>query len=138
MPIEPYLFFEGRTEEALDFYRNAIGAEVMMLMRYKESPDPKACEGVSPDKVMHSTFRVGDAQVMASDGMCTGKPNFQGFALSLPVRDEAEADRRFNALKEGGQVRMPLEKTFFSPRFGMVTDKFGVTWMVLVPQHGGH
>lgn len=135
MPIQPYLFFEGRCEEALEFYRGALGAEVTMLMRNKEAPEqppPGMLPPGSENKVMHATFRVGDATVMASDGRCSGKPAFNGFSLSLTVRDEAEAKRRFDALAAGGQVRMPLGKTFFSPSFGMVADRFGLGWMVYV------
>lgn len=137
MAIEPYLFFEGRAEEALEFYRKALGAKVEMLMRYKESPDPVP-EGMVPpgsgNKVMHSSFTVGGARVMASDGNCSGKPTFGGFSLSLAFDTQAEAERAFRALGEGGQVQMPLGKTFFSPCFGMVADRFGVGWMVIVPQ----
>ena len=135
MPIQPYLFFEGRCEEALEFYRGALGAEVTMLMRNKEAPEqppPGMLPPGSENKVMHATFRVGDATVMASDGRCSGKPAFNGFSLSLTVRDETEAKRCFDALAAGGQVRMPLAKTFFSPSFGMVADRFGVGWMVYV------
>ena len=130
--IQPYLFLEGRCEEALDFYRRALGAEVTMLMRYRESPDKDMVTPGTENKVMHSSFRIGDTTVMASDGRCQGAPTFQGFALSLTVPTEAEAERRFAALSEGGQVQMPLTKTFFSPRFGMVADRFGVGWMVIV------
>jgi PhnB protein len=130
--IQPYLFFEGRCEEALEFYRKAIGAEVTSLMRAKESPDPEMTIPGHPDKVIHATFKVGDTTVLASDGRCQGKPTFQGFALSLTVPDEAEAKRRFTALGAGGQEMMPLTKTFFSPSFGMLTDRFGVSWMVYV------
>lgn len=139
--IQPYLFFDGRCDEALNFYKKTVGAEVTMLMRYKESPDQSHVPPGGAEKVMHSEFRIGDATVMASDGMAQGKPSFQGFALSLAVPTEAEADKRFAALAEGGQVHMPLGKTFFSPRFGMVADRFGVSWMVIVPPpehaHGG-
>jgi PhnB protein len=134
MLVQPYLFFDGRCEEAIDFYRKAVGAEVEMLMRYKECPDPQAGT-ITPgteNKVMHSCLKIGEARVMASDGHCTGKPNFQGFSLSLTVANEAEADRAFKALGDGGQVQVPLTKTFFSPRFGMVADRFGVGWMVIV------
>lgn len=137
MPVQPYLFFDGRCEEALDFYKRALGAEVTMLMRFKDAPEPPPSDKVPPDsgnKVMHASFRIGDSEVMASDGYCQGKPSFQGFALSVPAKSEAEADRIFAALSEGGQVQMPMSKTFFSPRFGMVADRFGVTWMVIVPQ----
>jgi PhnB protein len=136
MPVQPYLFFEGRCEEALDFYKRAVGAEVTMLLRYRESPDPPPPGAVAPgseDKVMHASVRIGDSDVMASDGCCGGTSRFEGFSLSLSVADEAEADRAFAALGEGGQVQMPLMKTFFSPRFGMVVDRFGVSWMVIVP-----
>ena len=130
--IQPYLFFEGRCQEALDFYRRAIGAEVTAVVRFKESPDPGMIQPGSEDKVMHASFRVGDATIFASDGRCGGAASFQGFALSLTVANEVEADRLFGALVEGGQVIMPLTTTFFSPRFGMTTDRFGVTWMVNV------
>lgn len=138
MQIQPYLFFEGRCEEALEFYRKALGAKVEMLMRMKESPEPPRPGMVPPgseNKVMHASLRIGDTVVMASDGRCGGKPSFQGFALSVIARDEAEAKRFFAALSEGGQVHLPLGKTFFSPAFGMTADRFGVSWMVLVPDH---
>jgi PhnB protein len=133
MPIQPYLFFNGRCEEALEFYKRALGAEVEMLMRFKESPDPPPPDMVPPgsgDKIMHASVRVGDALFMASDGRCDGKPSFQGFSLSIEAADEAEARRRFDALADGGTVTMPLAKTFWSPCFGMLTDRFGVSWMV--------
>ena len=139
MQIQPYLFFDGRCEEAINFYRKAAGAEIIMLMRFKESPEPPQPGMVPPGsetKVMHAAFRVGQSTVLASDGHCQGKPNFQGFALSLTVSGEAEADRAFNALADGGKVQMPLGKTFFSPRFGMVSDRFGVNWMVYVEPKG--
>jgi PhnB protein len=135
MQVQPYLFFDGRCEEAVEFYKGALGAEVEMLMRFQDSPDPPPPGMVPPgseDKVMHTCFRIGDTAVMASDGRCQGQPSFQGFSLSLTAADEAEADRLFAALGEGGQVQMPLGKTFFSPRFGMVADRFGVSWMVVV------
>jgi PhnB protein len=132
--VQPYLFFGGRCDEALDFYRIAIGAEVDFLMRYKESPEPMPPGLLPPgfeNKVMHATFRIGSTTVMASDG-CEVGPKFTGFALSLAVPTADEADRVFAALSEGGKVRMPLAKTFWSVRFGMVDDKFGVGWMVNV------
>jgi len=137
MLVQSYLFFNGRCEEALEFYKAKLGAKVEMLMRFKESPEPPppGClpEG-SDDKVMHACFRIGDTQVMASDGMAAGAPEFKGFSLSITCANEREADRVFEALGEGGgKVQMPLAKTFFSPRFGMVADKFGVSWMVIVP-----
>lgn len=134
MQIQPYLFFEGRCEEALTFYRGALGAEVTMLMRFKDSPDPGMVAPGAGDKVMHASVRIGDTTVMASDGRCQGSQDFHGFSLSLTVPNEVEAERVFGALAEGGQVQMPLTKTFFSPRFGMVADRFGVSWMVLVAQ----
>ncbi len=139
MQVQPYLFFDGRAEEALEFYRSKLGAQVQMLMRFKESPEPMPGQAPPGDKVMHASFRVGDTTVMASDGNCTGRPSFQGFSLSLTAADEAAAKRLFASLGEGGQVQMPLAKTFFSPAFGMVADRFGVSWMVIVApgdQHG--
>ena len=134
MAIEPYLFFNGRCEEAIEFYKKALGAEVLMLMRYKESPEPTPPGMVPPgweNKIMHATLRIGNANVMASDG-CSEGTNFQGFSLSLTAANEADANRKFAALAEGGQVQMPLGKTFWSPCFGMVADRFGVGWMVTV------
>src|SRR5262252_2956714 len=136
MQIQPYVFFEGRCQEALEFYRRALGAEVTALMRFKESPDQTMVQPGSEDKVMHASFRVGDTTVFASDGGCGGAPTFQGFALSLTVPNAAEAERLFPALVDGGQVIMPLATTFFSPRFGMATDRFGVSWMVYVVPPG--
>ena len=136
MPIQPYLFFDGRCEEALEFYRKALGAEVTMMMRFNESPDPPPPGMIPPgseSKVMHASFRIGDAEVLASDGRCFGKPEFRGFSLSLTVASEAEAERVFSALAEGGEVQMPLGKTFFARSFGTVKDRFGVSWMVIVP-----
>jgi PhnB protein len=136
MQVQPYLFFDGRCEEAIEFYKQRLGAEVTMLMRFKENPEPPPPGTMPPgseDKVMHANLRFGDTQVMASDGRCSGQPSFQGFALSIPVTSVAEAERLFSALAEGGQVQMPLATTFWSPRFGMVTDRFGVAWMINVP-----
>ena len=132
MQVQPYLNFNGRCEEALAFYGKALGAKIERVMHFKDSPDPSMVSPGSENKVMHSSFRVGDAIVLASDGRCQGETNFQGISLTLTVPDEAEAEQRFTALSDGGQVQMPLTKTFFSPSFGMVADRFGVTWMVLV------
>jgi PhnB protein len=137
MKVQPYLFFDGRCEEAIEFYKTAIGAEVLMMMRFKESPERPPPDKVAPnsdDKIMHASFRIGQTEVMASDGYAAGRPEFKGVSLSLSAADEAEADRLFNALAEGGKVQMPIGRTFFSPRFGMVADRFGVSWMVVVPQ----
>jgi PhnB protein len=132
--VQTYLSFDGRCEEAIEFYRHALGAEVIMLMRFKDNPEPQPgmCSPGSDNKIMHASLRIGETTLMASDGRCTGKMAFQGFSLSLTVSTEAEAERLFAALAEGGQVQMPLAKTFFSARFGMVADRFGVSWMVLV------
>ena len=135
MLVQPYLFLDGRCEEAIEFYRRALGAEVTMLMRFKDSPEPHPPGMIPPgaeNKVMHSSLRIGETTVMASDGQCLGKPTFQGFSLSLTVPNDAEAERLFAKLADGGQVQMPLNKTFFSSRFGMVADRFGVSWMVVV------
>ena len=137
MQVQPYLFFDGRCEEAAEFYRRTLGAEVVMQMRFKDGPEcqqPGMVPTGAEDKIMHMALRVGDAMVLASDGRCSGQPSFQGFALSLTAANEAEADRLFAALAKGGQVQMPLAKTFFSPRFGTVADRFGVSWMVYVAQ----
>lgn len=137
MKVQPYLMFNGRCDEALAFYRDALGAQVDLLLRYKEAPEPPP-EGMLPpgsqDKVMHSSFRIGETVLMASDGLCSGQPAFQGVSLSVTALDEADARRRFDALAQGGQVEMPLGKTFWSPCFGMVKDRFGLSWMVGVPE----
>jgi len=136
MQVQPYLFFDGRCEEAIEFYRRTLGAEVQMLMRWQDSPEP-CPEGTIPpgseNKVMHAALQIGGTTVMASDGRCGGAPTFQGFSLSLDAADDAEAKRLFDALSDGGQVQMPLGKTFFASSFGMVADKFGVSWMVIRP-----
>jgi PhnB protein len=135
MQVQPYLFFNGRCEEAVEFYKKALGAEVMMLMRFKDSPEPPQPGMVPPgseNKIMHTSLRIADTTVMASDGRCEGGSSFQGFSLSLTVANEAEARRTFAALSEGGQVQMPLTKTFWSPCFGMLSDRFGVGWMISV------
>ena len=135
MQVQPYLFFDGRCEEALEYYKTALGASVQMLMRFDESPEAPPPDKVAPGsdrKIMHASFTIGDTEVMASDGYAKGQPEFKGFSLSIRTRSEAEADRVFAALADGGQVQMPLGKTFFSPKFGMLTDRFGVAWMVMV------
>lgn len=142
MSVQPYLFFEGRCEEALAFYKQAAGAEVTSLMRFSDAPPPPAGSGQdqgcvpqpNPEKVMHCSFRIGDTELLGSDGMSSGKTNFQGFGLALGAKDKAEAKRLFDALGTGGQVRQPLIETFFSPAFGMVADKFGITWMIVTAQ----
>ena len=142
MQTQIYLFFDGRLDEALTFYKKTLGIEVEMLMRFKDNPDfkdnpnaasdPGCAPNGNPEAIMHSCFKLGDQRVMASDGYAKGNPEFKGFCLSLSVKAEADADKLFGALGDGGKVEMPLGKTFFSPKFGMVQDKFGVGWMVLV------
>ena len=132
MQIQPYLFFDGRCDEAIEFYRRVLGAEVTMLMRFKESPDPGSVPAGGEDKVMHANLRIGESTVLTSDGHGLGQPSFQGFALSVTADDEAQVERIYAGLADGGQVQMPLAKTFFSARFGMVADRFGVSWMVYV------
>lgn len=141
MKAEPYLMFEGRCDEALDFYRSAPGAHVTTLTRFRDNPDPVAGPGCAdggpgpaPDMVMHAEFTVGSTTLMASDGMGSGQPRFEGISLALSPADEAAAKRLFGALADGGQVQMPLARTFFSQAFGMVADRFGVSWMVVAPE----
>ena len=140
MAVSPYLMFEGRAEEAANFYKKALGAEIQMLMRFADAPagGPEPAEGCAPapgapDKIMHMSLMIGGSLVMGSDGMCSGKPNFQGISLTYEPRDEKDAQRIFDALADGGQVQMPLQPTFFSKSFGMVADRFGVSWMVVAP-----
>ena len=135
MNIQPYLFFDGRCDEALEFYTKILGARINMLMRFKDSPEPPPPGCAAPgteNKVMHAEIRIGETVVMVSDGRCAGKAAFQGVSLCLTVAGVVDADRAFNALAAGGEIQMPLAKTFFSPRFGMVADRFGVSWMVIV------
>ncbi len=133
MVLQPYLFFDGRCEEAIEFYKKALGAKVNMLMRFKDSPEPhKGTPPGSENKIIHASLNIAGTVVLVSDGHCMGKPVFQGFALSFTVPTEAEADKYFAALADGGQIQMPLTRTFFSPRFGMCADRFGVSWMVHV------
>src|SRR5262245_4445493 len=133
MQVQPHLSFEGRCEEAVEFYRKALGAEVTTLVRFKDIPGPQPPGSVPPGaehKVLHVSFRIGDSTVLASDGNCNGPASFQGIQLALQVPDMATGERLFAALSDGGQVQMPLTKTFWSPGFGMVVDRFGLTWMV--------
>ncbi|MGA2258883.1 MAG: VOC family protein [Thermoguttaceae bacterium] len=135
MQVQPYLSFEGRCEEAIEFYKTAVGAKVDVLIRFKDSPEPLPSGKFPPEvmnKVMHASLRIGDSTVMASDGRCAGNAKFTGTSLTLCVPNDAEAVQRFDALCEGGTVGMPLTKTFFSSCFGMVIDRFGVPWMILV------
>jgi PhnB protein len=139
MQVQPYLNFDGRCEEAIEFYQRALGAEVTALTRFKDNPEALQSGMVPPgaeNKVLHASFRIGDSTVMASDGECRGQPSFQGVSLALTAGDDAEAERQFASLSNGGQVQMPLSRTFFSSSFGMVTDRFGVPWMVSVESQG--
>lgn len=139
--IQPYLFFDGRSDEAIAFYERAIGAEVIVRMQYGDAPGGTAqCpDGSTPpgDKVMHAALQIGDTQVMLSDGFCGGKPEFKGISLSLTVKDDGEARRVFDALSDGGQVHVPLAASFFASSFGMLADRFGVAWMVTTPTPAG-
>jgi PhnB protein len=135
MEIQPYLFFDGRCEEAIEFYRKTLGAETVMLLRWKDCPEPAQPGMIPPgseNKIMHGRVKIGGSTVLVSDGNCRGQASFQGFSLSVTVANDTEAERVFAALGDGGQVQMPLGKTFFSPAFGMLADKFGVSWMVYV------
>lgn len=133
MQVNPYLNFSGRTEEALDFYKKAVGAKVGMLMRFKDAPPGQGMGSASPpDKIMHASFKVGDTVVMASDAECSGKAEFKGITLSLSARTTGQGEKLFDALSAGGKVMMPMSETFFAKRFGMLADKFGVSWMVIV------
>jgi PhnB protein len=139
MNIQPYLSFEGRAKEAIEFYKSAIGAKVDVIMHFKDAP-PEMQSQMSPeskDKVMHAAFKVGDTQVLASDGNCSGKASFSGVSLTLNAANSAEAEKLFGALGNGGQVTMPMSETFFAHRFGMLADKFGVNWMVIAPKEMG-
>ncbi|HTW70110.1 MAG TPA: VOC family protein [Acetobacteraceae bacterium] len=132
MQMQPYLFFDGRCEEAIAFYQKALGAKQIMMIRFKDAPDQSMVPPGGADRVMHARLDIGGNTLLLSDGSGQGQANFQGFALCITAADPAEAERRFNALADGGQVRMPLDKTFFSPAFGMLADRFGVSWMVYV------
>ncbi len=136
--IHPYLIFNGRCDEALKFYQKALGAELGMVLRFKDNPEmPGSCPGgmeLNPESVMHAEFKVKGSTLMASDGMSQKDSKFEDFSLSLAAADEAEAQKFFAALSEGGKVTMPLGATFYSPCFGMLEDKFGLGWMIIVPQ----
>ena len=131
MFIQPYLHFDGRCEEALEFYREALDAKVEMMIGFKENPTPSTTPPGSEEKIMHCSFKIGNSSLMASDGMCGGAAKFAGVTLTIGCDSTAEAERLFAALRAGGEVRMPLNKTFFAERFGMVADRFGVSWMIL-------
>lgn len=132
MQVQPYLCFDGHCKEAIEFYRRVLNIEVTMLMHFKESPDLSMVAPGTENKIMHMEFRLGDLTICASDGRCQGKEQFSGFSLTLNVKTTDEADRIFAALSEGGEVQMPLCETFYASRFGMVADRFGVPWMIIV------
>jgi PhnB protein len=135
MQVQPYVCFEGQCEEAIAFYREAIGAEVVRLMRFKEAPGALESGMIPPtagEKVMHADLKIGEDHLLVSDGRMGEPARFQGISLALQVPTEAAADKAFAGLSAGGQVTMPLAPTFWSKKFGMVTDKFGVAWMVNV------
>jgi len=140
MKVQSYLFFDGRCEEALEYYRLHLGAKIGMMMRFKDNPEPQQQPGMSApgvaDKVMHAEFSIGETTLMASDGYAQGKPEFKGFSQSIATKDDAETKRIFDALADGGQVQMPLGKTFYASSFGMVADRFGVPWMVITENSG--
>ena len=137
MNVQPYLSFEGRAQEAIDFYKSALGAKVEVVMQFKDAPPDMQANMPNKDKVMHAAFKVGDTTVMATDGQCSGKSQFSGITLTLTTASNAEAEKMFGALGQGGKVNMPMSETFFAHRFGMVADKFGVGWMVLNPKEPG-
>jgi PhnB protein len=130
MVVQPYLQFDGRCEEALEFYKKTLGAHVTSIHRFKDAP-PNAAMNAPGDKIMHVSFKIGNSEIFASDGDCKGHSKFQGISLSLTVPTEKEAHRIFAALSDGGHTQMPMAKTFFSPAFGMLADRFGVSWMIL-------
>ncbi|MFM9927119.1 VOC family protein [Variovorax sp. H27-G14] len=143
MKVQSYLSFEGRCDEAIGFYKKALGAEVVQLMRYSDAPAQapsgnadESCSGTmpSPDKVMHAVVRIGETEVMVSDGRCSGRAEFKGVMLALTANTDAEAHQWFDALADGGQVLQPLMKTFFTSSFGMLNDRFGVAWLLVVAQ----
>ena len=131
MPVTPYLFLDGRCEEAIEFYKKTLGAEVQMMMRFKEAPDNNACTPSNLNKIMHACIAIDGTAVMLSDGRVENKPKFEGFALSVSPKNETEAKKTFAALSDGGQVQMPLAETFFAKSFGMCADKFGIGWMII-------
>ena len=132
MHVQAYLFFDGRCEEAVEFYRTALGADHVRLTRYKDSPDQSMVAPGTEEKIMHGELRIGDTTVLVADGRCGGDPKFDGFSMAIRANDDAHAARCFNGLAQGGTVQMPLTKTFFASSFGMVADRFGVNWMVIV------
>jgi PhnB protein len=143
MPLDSYLFFaDGRAEEAIGFYTSALDAGTEMLMRFSDSPDPVPPEmipGGDASRIMHACLRIAGARLMISDGGCGDGPGgFQGFSLTLSFPDVGAVESAFAALGDGGAARMPLGPTFFSPAFGMLTDRFGVPWSLLAePRSGG-
>ncbi len=132
MQVRPYLFLGGRADEAIAFYEKALGGRLLQRLLYKDSPDNPTTNTAPAENVMHASLRIGDSTVLLSDGHGAEGARFQGFSLTLSVADDAEVDRRRAALSEGGSVMQAPTKTFFSPRFAMATDRFGVLWIILV------
>ena len=134
MHVQTYVYGDGRSEEMLSFYKQAVGAQITMLMKFKEAPDQSQMSPGSAEKIMHAAFKIGETDIMISDGMNKGNPKFDGFALTIQAKDPAEAEKYFKGLTNGGEVTMPLAETFFAKSFGMLRDKFGVNWMVIAPK----
>lgn len=135
MQLQPYVHFNGRCEEAIEFYKKAVGAQVNMLMRFKDMPASSGPAAITPgteNKVMHANLRIGDSVLLVSDGRCSGDAKLEGFSLTLTVSSDTEAEKAFAALGEGGSISMPLQKTFFASKFGMINDRFGVSWIIIV------
>lgn len=139
MHIQPYLNFDGRCEEAINFYKSAVGAKVNMMMRFSDSPEPLDPKMVPPgneSKIMHASFQIGDTVINGADCASQGRPNFEGISLTLNAASDAEAERVFNGLAEGGKIQQPLIKTFFASSWGVLVDRIGVSWMVVVMAQG--
>ena len=134
MQVQPYLFFDGKCDEALEFYKKAVGANPTMLMRFKDAPDKSMITPGTENKIMHAAVDIGATKVLMSDGRCQGNTNFQGFGLAISAKNEAEADKMFDALGVGGQVTMPMAKQAWGDEFGMCVDQFGIDWLVNISQ----
>ena len=130
MHINPYLIFDGRCEEAFRFYEKCFKGKIIAMLTHKGTPAEAHVPAAWIDKILHARLDIGDQVLMASDAPPGRYEKPAGFSVSLQVKDPAEAERLFNALAEKGEIRMPLEKTFWSPRFGMLVDRFGIPWMI--------
>jgi len=133
MNVQTYLFFDGRCEEAIEFYKAVFGADLLYSMRFREGP-PNLVTAENEEKIFHATMRFGETVINLSDDLKQERGSFGGFAILAHLDNDASAEEAFESLQEGGRVGMPIQEVFWASRYGIVTDRFGVTWKIQAGQ----